>query len=99
MRGIVKGNTIVLEDRLPPDIRDGESVEITIVSKKKKTYLFPIYPLSIKKEFLSREKIYEESKNFLRCQCPGLCALKIRFFREITARYSISTIVILDVPG
>ncbi|MEW6235729.1 MAG: hypothetical protein AB1656_10110 [Candidatus Omnitrophota bacterium] len=61
MKGIIKGNTIVLEDKLPQGIQDGEPVEIMIISKKKKVYPFPTFPLSVKTEYLSREKMYEES--------------------------------------
>lgn len=59
MKGYIKGKTIILEDTLPPDLTEGEQVEVIIIPLTKKKYNFPTYKLEIKDESLKREIIYE----------------------------------------
>jgi hypothetical protein len=48
MKGIINGNTILLEDQLPPDFRDGDQVEVLIVPKGKSDHPIPVFNLSVK---------------------------------------------------
>ena len=61
VKGIIKGRSIVLEEILPEQIREGERVEVIILPLSKKGYRFPTFKLGIKEEYLKREKIYGEN--------------------------------------
>ena len=63
MKGIIKGNTIVMEDQLPEGLQKGERVEVHIVRDQKKIHSFPTFRLSIKDEYLHRERLYENPGN------------------------------------
>jgi hypothetical protein len=63
MKGYIQGNTIILLDKLPENISDGDKVEIELIAKPQDNYPFPTFNLSIKEEYLNREKIYETEQN------------------------------------
>ncbi|MBD2772294.1 hypothetical protein [Iningainema tapete] len=62
MKGYIKGKTIILEDKLPDDLNEGEQVEVIVIPLKKK-YNFPTFQLGVKDEYLTREKIYEREQD------------------------------------
>lgn len=62
MKGYIKGKTIILEDKLPDDLNEGEQVEVIVIPLKKK-YNFSTFQLGVKDEYLTREKIYERERD------------------------------------
>lgn len=65
MRGYIQGKRIVLVDELPEELKDGDEVEISITPVSKPQYPFPTFKLSVKDEYLKREKIYESDQDLL----------------------------------
>jgi hypothetical protein len=60
MKGYIQGQTIILLETLPENIREGEEVDVSITKKPQKKYPFPTFKLGVKEEYLNREKIYEQ---------------------------------------
>lgn len=60
MKGYIQGQTIILLEKLPENIKEGDRVEIAITPIVKEYYPFPTFDLGVKDEYLSREKIYEQ---------------------------------------
>jgi hypothetical protein len=65
IKGYIKGNSIVIKDTLPENVKDGDEVQITIFVIPKQKYPFPTFELGVKEEYLSREKIYEPEQDIL----------------------------------
>lgn len=65
MKGYIQGRRIVLVDKLPEELRDGDEVEISITLVSKSQYPFPTFKLGVKDEYLKREKIYESDQDLL----------------------------------
>ncbi|MGK7900234.1 MAG: hypothetical protein AB4352_02260 [Hormoscilla sp.] len=65
MKGYIQGQTIIMLEALPENIKEGDEVEIAITPILKKKYPFPTFELEVKEEYLSREKIYEREHNIL----------------------------------
>ncbi len=61
-QGIIKGESIILK-KVPPDkkLTEGAKVEVIILPLEKKPHRFSTFKLGVKKEYLSREKIYAKS--------------------------------------
>ena len=59
MKGYIQGQTIILLETLPENLREGDEVDVTITTKPQKQYPFPTFKLGVKEEYLNREKIYE----------------------------------------
>lgn len=59
MKGYIKGQSIILTQPLPENIKDGDEVEVSLSILSKPKYPFPTFYLGIKEEYLNREKIYE----------------------------------------
>ncbi len=60
MKGYIKGQTIILVDTLPDNIKEGDEVDVSITIKPRNTYPFPTFKLGVKNEYLNRGKIYEQ---------------------------------------
>ena len=60
MKGYIQGQTIILLEKLPENIKEGDRVEIAITPIVKEDYPFPTFDLGVKDEYISREKIYEQ---------------------------------------
>ncbi|CAC5342034.1 MULTISPECIES: hypothetical protein [Planktothrix] len=59
MKGYIQGQTIILLETLPENLREGDEVDVSITTKPQKQYPFPTFKLGVKEEYLNREKIYE----------------------------------------
>lgn len=61
-QGVIKGKNIVLK-KVPADkkLTEGAKVEVIILPLEKKTHRFITFKLGIKKEYLSRERIYAKN--------------------------------------
>ncbi|WP_199246338.1 hypothetical protein [[Phormidium] sp. ETS-05] len=59
MKGYIKGKTIIITEPFPPDVKDGDEVEVSFSTVSAPKYPFPTFPLKIKDEYLHRESIYE----------------------------------------
>jgi hypothetical protein len=66
IKGIVKGNSIVLQE-LPTDqeLKEGESVEIIVLPRKRPIHRFRTFLLGVKEEALDREWLYGEDPTSL----------------------------------
>lgn len=62
MKGYIKGQSIILLDELPDNLKEGDRVEVSITVITKQQYPFPTFDLGVKDEYLKREKIYEPDK-------------------------------------
>lgn len=58
MKGYIKEKTIVLDGPLPPELKEGERVEVLVIPVTKK-HNFPTFQLGVKDEAVNRESIYE----------------------------------------
>jgi hypothetical protein len=65
MKGYIKGQSIILVEVLPDNVKEGDEVEVLITPIPSK-YPFPTFKLGIKQEYLSREKIYESQEYWRR---------------------------------
>lgn len=63
MKGYIKNKTIILIDSLPEDLQDRDEVEVAITPAPRQTLPFPTFNLSIKDEYLERDRIYEQDPN------------------------------------
>jgi len=61
VKGYVEGTKIILLETLPEDIKDGDEVDITITPLYQDNYPFPTFELGVKDQYISREKIYEQT--------------------------------------
>ncbi|MBD2546612.1 hypothetical protein [Planktothricoides raciborskii] len=61
MKGYIQGQTIILIEPLPENLREGDEVDVSIAIKPQKTYPFPTFQLGVKDEYLNREKIYKKN--------------------------------------
>ncbi len=61
IKGIVKGNSIILQEPLPEqELKEGKQVEVIILPPKKPVHRFRTFQLGIKEEALERERLYGE---------------------------------------
>ena len=61
IRGIVKGNSIILQEPLPEqELKEGKQVEIIILPPKRPVHHFRTFQLGVKEEALDREWLYGE---------------------------------------
>ena len=61
MKGYIQGQTIILLDRLPEMLKDGDEVDISIHQTSRQYQSpFPTFQLGVKEEYLKRDKIYEQ---------------------------------------
>lgn len=60
MKGYIKGQSIILIDKLPGNLKEGDEVEVAIAPITQKNHPFPTFNLGVKDEYLKREKIYEQ---------------------------------------
>lgn len=60
MKGYIQGQTIILLETLPENLKEGDEVDVLITIKSEKKYPFPTFKLGVKEEYLNREKIYEQ---------------------------------------
>lgn len=58
MKGYIQGQTIILLETLPENLREGDEVDVSITTKPQKQYPFPTFKLGVKEEYLNREKNY-----------------------------------------
>ena len=65
MKGYIQGQTIILLERLPENIKEGDQVDIAITPIPQENYPFPTFELGVKDEYINREKIYEPEQNIL----------------------------------
>lgn len=61
IKGVVKGNSIVLQESLPEqELKEGELVEVIILPLKRPVHRFRTFPLGVNEEALDREWLYGE---------------------------------------
>ena len=65
MKGYIKDQVIILLEKLPDTIKEGDNVEVTITPVSKPAYPFPTFNLGVKTEYLNRENLYESDANIL----------------------------------
>ncbi|NES97485.1 MAG: hypothetical protein F6K32_20155 [Desertifilum sp. SIO1I2] len=59
MKGYIQGQSIILTQPLPENIKDGDEVEISVSVIPHHKYPFPTFDLQVNDESLKREKVYE----------------------------------------
>ena len=65
MKCYIQGKTIILLEKLPENIKEGDRVEIAITPIVKEDYPFPTFDFGVKDEYINRDKIYERERKYL----------------------------------
>lgn len=60
MKGYIKGHSIILIDKLPENLKEGDEVEVFITPITAEEYPFPTFNLGVKDKYLKRENMYEQ---------------------------------------